>query len=118
MKRRSALKLFGGAGRGIAAGLASGPGPLQAAQTTVRRGLPPLKITDVKVILAVGPDQLVIVRYHGSRDLAWVAPRTGNGPWRRDRAGTATSRLLSAATATRSKISGNPPMSHLLSAAA
>ena len=63
MKRRSALKLFGGAGAGMAAGLAASPGPLQAAQTAVRRGLPPLKITDVKVILTQpGPDQLVIVK--------------------------------------------------------
>src|SRR2546429_5278089 len=63
MKRRSALKLFGGAGAGMAAGLTASPGPLQAAQTAVRRGLPPLKITDVKVILTQpGPDQLVIVK--------------------------------------------------------
>src|SRR5712691_9914609 len=63
MKRRSALKLFGGAGAGIAAGLAASPGPLQAAQTAARRGLPPLKITDVKVILTQpGSDHLVIVK--------------------------------------------------------
>ena len=63
MKRRSALKLFGGAGAGIAAGLAASPGPLQAAQAATRRGLPPLKITDVKVILTQpGADQLVIVK--------------------------------------------------------
>src|SRR5262249_35569193 len=61
MKRRSALKVFGGAGAGFAAAMAGNPGPLQAAQAAARRGLPPLKITDVKVILTQpGPDQLVI----------------------------------------------------------
>jgi mannonate dehydratase len=63
MQRRSALKMFGGAGAGIAAAMSGSPGPLQAAQSAVRRGLPPLKITDVKVILTQpGPDQLVIVK--------------------------------------------------------
>jgi mannonate dehydratase len=63
MERRSALQLIGGAGAGLAAALGGGPAPLQAAQTAVRRGLPPLKITDVKVILTQpGPDQLVIVK--------------------------------------------------------
>lgn len=63
MERRNALKMFGGAGVGMAAALAGSPGPLQAAQSAVRRGLPPLKITDVKVILTQpGPDQLVIVK--------------------------------------------------------
>ena len=63
MKRRSALKVFSGAGAGFAAAMAGSPGPLQAAQSAVRRGLPPLKITDVKVILTQpGPDQLVIVK--------------------------------------------------------
>src|SRR5260370_35247348 len=63
MERRSALKLFGGAGAGMAAGLATSPGPLQAAQAATRRGLPPVKITGLKVILTQpGPDQLVIVK--------------------------------------------------------
>ena len=63
MKRRRALKVFSGAGAGFAAAMAGSPGPLQAAQSAVRRGLPPLKITDVKVILTQpGSDQLVIVK--------------------------------------------------------
>src|SRR5260370_23594116 len=63
MERRSALKLFGGAGAGIAAGLATRPGPLKAAGAATGRGLPPVKITDLKVILTQpGPDQLVIVK--------------------------------------------------------
>src|SRR5258708_13730216 len=63
MKRRSALKVFSGAGAGFAAAIGGSPGPLQAAQQAARRGLPPLKITDVKVILTQpGPDQLVIVK--------------------------------------------------------
>src|SRR5262249_8823977 len=62
MNRRIALKTFSGAGAGLAA-MAGGPGPLQAAQEAARRGLPPLKITDVKVILTPpGGDQLVIVK--------------------------------------------------------
>src|ERR1700730_1699206 len=49
MDRRNALKLFGAAPA------------LAAAQTT--RGLPPLKITDVKTILTQpGGDQLVVVK--------------------------------------------------------
>src|SRR5205823_13216181 len=61
MQRRGALKLFAGAG--AAAAMAGAPGPLQAAQVAVRRGLPPLKIADLKVILTQpGPDQLVIVK--------------------------------------------------------
>jgi mannonate dehydratase len=59
MKRRRVLKLFG-AGAGFLAGSA----PLEAAtQTATRRGLPPLKITDVKVILTQpAGDHLVIVK--------------------------------------------------------
>jgi mannonate dehydratase len=45
-----ALKVFSG-GAGLAAGMAAMPGPLQAAQSAARRGMPPLKITDVKVIM-------------------------------------------------------------------
>ncbi len=59
MNRRNALKAFSGAG----AGLLAGAGPLAAAQAAVRRGLPPVKITDVKVILTQpAGDQLVIVK--------------------------------------------------------
>ena len=50
MKRRDILKALPvGAAAGIASTL-GGPGPLQAAQTAARRGMPPLTITDVKVI--------------------------------------------------------------------
>src|ERR1043165_3490583 len=88
MKRRNALQLFGGAGAGLAAGLGATPGPLQAAQAAVRRGLPPVKITDVKVILTQpGAEHLVIVKVltsepglygvgcatHGERPLAVAA---------------------------------------------
>ncbi|MGH9674651.1 MAG: enolase C-terminal domain-like protein [Bryobacteraceae bacterium] len=53
------LRTFGGAGTGLLAG----PGPLAQAQDTARRGLPPLKITDVKVILTQpASDHLVIVK--------------------------------------------------------
>src|SRR5580692_7153583 len=63
MNRRKALTMFTGGGAGLAAAMASTPGPLQAAQAAVRRGLPPLKITDVKTILTQpGPEQLVIVK--------------------------------------------------------
>src|SRR5258708_14597946 len=59
MKRRNILKTFGGVGTGMLAA----PGPLAQAQETARRGMPPLKITDVKVILAQpGPEHLVIVK--------------------------------------------------------
>jgi len=59
MHRRNLLKTFGGAG----AGLLAAAGPLAQAQETARRGMPPLKITDVKVILTQpGADHLVIVK--------------------------------------------------------
>ena len=59
MHRRNMLKTFGGAG----AGLLASPGPLALAQDTARRGLPPLKITDIKTILTQpGADHLVIVK--------------------------------------------------------
>ena len=59
MNRRRALQsmLAGGGARGSAGredafGAVFGvPEPLEAAQTVVRRGLPPVKITDVKVFL-------------------------------------------------------------------
>ena len=59
MHRRNMLKAFGGAG----AGLLAAPGPLAQAQETARRGLPPLKITDIKTILTQpAGDHLVIVK--------------------------------------------------------
>lgn len=59
MHRRNLLKSVGGAG----AGLLAGAGPLAQAQETARRGMPPLKITDVKVILTQpGNDHLVVVK--------------------------------------------------------
>ena len=59
MHRRNMLKTFGGAG----AGMLASPGPLAQAQDTARRGLPPLKIADIKTILTQpGGDHLVIVK--------------------------------------------------------
>src|ERR1700683_2557450 len=59
MNRREALEMF--TGGGIAGAMAAAPSPLEAAQAAVRRGLPPVKITDVKVILTHPPaEQLVI----------------------------------------------------------
>ena len=59
MHRRNMLKTFSGAG----AGLLASPGPLAQAQDTARRGLPPLKITDIKTILTQpAGDHLVIVK--------------------------------------------------------
>jgi len=67
MNRRKALKMFTGGGAGLAATMAAGPTPLQAAQTAIRRGLPPLKITNVKTILTQpASDQLVIVKVETS----------------------------------------------------
>jgi mannonate dehydratase len=61
VNRRKALQVTGGAA--IAASLAGAPGPLHAAQAAARKGLPPLKITDLKVILTQpAGDQLVIVK--------------------------------------------------------
>ena len=63
MNRRKVLRVFTGGGAGLAASLANTPGPLQAAQAASRKGLPPLKITDLKVILTQpAGDQLVIVK--------------------------------------------------------
>ncbi|HVW83928.1 MAG TPA: hypothetical protein VHB50_04585, partial [Bryobacteraceae bacterium] len=62
MNRRKALQAVTG-GAAIAASLAGAPAPLQAAQAAARKGLPPLKITDLKVILTQpAGDQLVIVK--------------------------------------------------------
>ena len=67
MNRRKALKLFTGGGAGLAATMAGGSTPLQAAQSAIRRGLPPLKITNVKTILTQpAGDQLVIVKVETS----------------------------------------------------
>jgi mannonate dehydratase len=47
--------------------MSAGTTPLQAAQTAIRRGLPPLKITNVKTILTQpAADQLVIVKVETS----------------------------------------------------
>ena len=51
MNRREALGLFAGGGAGIAASMVGIASPIQAAQQAVRHGLPPVKVTDVKVIL-------------------------------------------------------------------
>ena len=62
MNRRKALKVFSG-GAGLAASMANTPAPLQAAQTAARRGMPPLKITDVKVIMTQpAGSNLVVVK--------------------------------------------------------
>jgi mannonate dehydratase len=50
VNRRQALGLLAGGGAGAAA-MKMLPDPLEAAQATTRRGLPRLKITDIKVIL-------------------------------------------------------------------
>ncbi len=60
MKRRALLGTLAG---GTAGGLLAAQGPLAAAQGAVRRGLPPVKITDVKTILTQpAADHLVIVK--------------------------------------------------------
>jgi mannonate dehydratase len=73
MKRRDMFKMLGG---GAAAGLAvvagrekaaaawaATPSPIQTAQTAIRRGLPALKITDVKVFLTeIGGNHLTNVK--------------------------------------------------------
>jgi mannonate dehydratase len=53
VNRRQALKTLAGGSAGLATILGAGavPDPLAAAQVTTRRGLPRLKITDIKVIL-------------------------------------------------------------------
>ena len=59
MNRRNILTTLGAAGTGLLAGR----GPLAVAQQVARRGMPPLKITDVKVILTQpADDHLVIVK--------------------------------------------------------
>ena len=50
MKRRDILKSLPAAAAASIATKLSEPGPLQAAQTAARHGMPPLTITDVKVI--------------------------------------------------------------------
>ena len=62
MNRRNALKTLTG-GTGMAAAMLHAPGPLAAAQSTARRGMPPLKITDVKVIMTQpAGSNLVVVK--------------------------------------------------------
>src|SRR5579872_6096498 len=51
MNRREALTMFAGCGASLAAAMAEVPSPWHTAQQAARRGLPPVKITDVKVIL-------------------------------------------------------------------
>ena len=46
----AALSTMGAAGAGLATMMGSAPNPLEAAQAATRRGLPRLKITDIKVI--------------------------------------------------------------------
>jgi hypothetical protein len=59
MNRRNMLKGIGAAG----AGLLAAPGPIAKAQQTARRGMPPLKITDVKVIMTQpAGSNLVVVK--------------------------------------------------------
>jgi mannonate dehydratase len=50
MKRRDILKAVPAAAAASLASTLGGPGPLQAAQSAARRGMPPLTITDVKYI--------------------------------------------------------------------
>src|SRR5512138_3326140 len=58
MKRRHILGTIP-----AAAGLLAGSGPLAAAQATARRGMPPLRITGIKVILTEPTgSNLVIVK--------------------------------------------------------
>jgi mannonate dehydratase len=62
LTRRRALQTLAGAGVGAAA-LATTPGPLQAAQAVTRRGLPRLKIIDVRTILTqVGANYMTNVK--------------------------------------------------------
>jgi mannonate dehydratase len=49
----AALKTMGAAGAGLATMMATAPNPLEAAQAATRRGLPRLKITDIKVFRTV-----------------------------------------------------------------
>jgi len=60
--RRHLLKSASLATASAGAALLSAPGPLARAQEAARRGLPPLKITDVKVILTQPSDFHVVVK--------------------------------------------------------
>ena len=65
--RRHALKSFAVGGTGVAAMVATSPGPIAAAQAVTRRGLPRLKITDIKPILTqVGANYLTNVKVYTS----------------------------------------------------
>src|SRR5215510_8626928 len=61
--RRDAFKTLVAGGAGVAALIATTPDPLAAAQSTTRRGLPRLKITDIKTILTqVGASYMTNVK--------------------------------------------------------
>ena len=61
--RRHALKSFAAGGAGAAAIVATTPDPIASAQAVTRRGLPRLKITDIKPILTqVGANYLTNVK--------------------------------------------------------
>jgi mannonate dehydratase len=61
--RRQALKSFAAGSAGVAAMVSATPDPIAAAQAVTRRGLPRLKITDVKTILTqVGANYLTNVK--------------------------------------------------------
>jgi len=62
MNRRDALKSFAAAPVGLmGGGMLPGASPLAAAQAAARRGMPPLKIADVKVILTQPADSNLVV---------------------------------------------------------
>ena len=65
--RRHALRSFAAGGAAIAAMAATPPDPIAAAQAVTRRGLPRLKITDIKTILTqVGTNYLTNVKVYTS----------------------------------------------------
>ena len=100
LNRRHALKLLAGGGAGataltkmaggagLAAMLGAVPDPLEAAQVATRRGLPRLKITDIKVIQTqVGNTHMTNAKVFTSElgCTAWVRrPRRASVDRRRD----------------------------------
>jgi len=63
MDRRDAIKTLSASAAASAAGMLAVPGPIEAVQTASRRGMPALKITDVKVFLtAPAGSNLVVVK--------------------------------------------------------
>jgi mannonate dehydratase len=63
MDRRDAIKTLSASAAASAAGMLATAGPIEAVQTASRRGMPGLKITDVKVILtAPANSNLVVVK--------------------------------------------------------